>query len=74
MERVLALQAKVAADPYDAASWEQLVAERKEAKRRNSDHVAELRATYDELLKVFPTAVSAGTTVQPGCKAKIRRT
>ncbi|GAB4817721.1 hypothetical protein N2152v2_004767 [Parachlorella kessleri] len=56
MDRVQALQAKVAADPYDAASWEQLVAERKEAKRRNSESVAELRATYDELLKVFPTA------------------
>ncbi len=57
MDKIQTLQARIAADPYDAASWEQLVGERMEAKRRNPEHLAELRATYDELLKVFPTAV-----------------
>ena len=51
------MQAKIAADPFDAASWEQLVGERMEARRRNPEALAELRSTFDELLKVFPTAV-----------------
>lgn len=57
MSRVQALQAKIAQDPYDAAAWEQLVGERMEARRRGPEALAELRTTFDELLKVFPTAV-----------------
>lgn len=58
MDKVQALQARIAADPYDAQAWEQLVGERMEARRRNPEALTELRATFDDLLKVFPTAVS----------------
>lgn len=57
MDKVQNLQARIAVDPYDAAAWEQLVGERMEARRRNPEQLAELRATYDELLARFPTAV-----------------
>jgi hypothetical protein len=73
MDKVEKLQARIAADPFDAASWEQLVGERMEAKRRNPEHLAELRTTYDDLLKVFPTAVSGLGPCEP-CHAQVTTT
>lgn len=55
-EQAAELRKRVAADPYAAAAWEQLVSE---ADRRGPQRAAELSAVYEELLLKFPTAVRA---------------
>lgn len=56
-DRIKALRKRVTKDPYDAQAWESLVSEADRA-RRGPERNAELSAIYEELLAVFPTAVS----------------
>ena len=55
-ERVASLRRRVENDPYDAASWEDLVQEADRA-RRGPERNQELASVYEDLLKIFPTAV-----------------
>ena len=55
-ERVQALRARLAADPFDDHAWEELVSAAE--RRKGPEGRAELRASYEDLLKTFPTAVS----------------
>ncbi|PSC73688.1 Suf-domain-containing [Micractinium conductrix] len=54
-ERVASLRRRVENDPYDAASWEDLVQEADRA-RRGPERNQELASVYEDLLKIFPTA------------------
>ncbi|PRW58683.1 Suf-domain-containing [Chlorella sorokiniana] len=54
-ERVEALRKRVAADPYDAAAWEDLVSEA-DRPRRGPERDGELAGVYEDLLAKFPTA------------------
>ena len=58
-ERVGKLRARVAADPYDAEAWEQLVGEADRA-RRGVERNTALAGVYEDLLGIFPTAVRGG--------------
>jgi hypothetical protein len=56
-DRAAALQARVHADPHDAAGWEALLGELARG-RRSPEQAAALRAAYEELLARFPTAAA----------------
>lgn len=56
-DRSATLRKRVAADPYDAAAWEELVSEA-DRQRRGTERNTELSAVYEDLLSKFPTAVS----------------
>jgi hypothetical protein len=55
-DKIMALKARVEADAYDAGAWEQLLGEISRG-RKSPEQSAQLRATYEDLLAKFPTAV-----------------
>ena len=55
-EKIKALKARVAADPYDNVGWEQLLGEVSKG-RKSDEQNAQLRGVFEDLLSKFPTAV-----------------
>lgn len=55
-EKIQGLKSRIAANPFDAVAWEQLLGEISKG-RKTDDQDAQLREVYEDLLGKFPTAV-----------------